>query len=63
MTIREMQYAIQDAIDDGTNGITDDAILETKVGANGKREFFAVVPGRDENGLNPALDRWVKLGD
>jgi len=62
MTIREMQYAIQDAIDTGDNGVTDDCILETRIGANGKREFFAVVPGRDENGLNPVLEKWVKLG-
>lgn len=62
MTIREMQYAIQGAIDDGTNGVTDDCTLATKLDDHGKREFFAVVPGRDENGLNPTLDKWVKLG-
>ena len=62
MTIRELQYAIQDAIDDDATGVTDDCVFETKVDANGKREFFAVVLGRDGNGLDPALDKWVKIG-
>lgn len=57
MTIRELQYAIQQAIDE--EGLPDTAFVDTIPGC--PHDVYAVVPGRDENGLNRQLDRWFNL--
>ena len=58
MTIREMQYAIQAAIDEG--GVPDDATLVARPTDNGTVEFYAVTrPPEIPNGTMP---KWFKLG-
>lgn len=57
MTIRELQYAIQQAIDE--KELPDTAFVDTIPGR--PKDIYAVVPGRDENGLNMQLDRWFNL--
>ena len=60
MTIREMQFAIQAAIDDDANGITDDATLVARPTENGTIEFYAVTPPPEIPNGKPI--RWHKLG-
>ena len=57
MTIRELQYNIQSAIDT-TEGITDNAAVKFWDG-----KIYAVEIGRDENGeYDPSRDKWHEIG-
>ena len=56
MTIRDLQYAIQDAID---RGVPDNAFFEAIRDDAGRVEFFAV----DYNGTpNPLNTKYTSLG-
>lgn len=58
MTIRELQYNIQSAIDTA-EGITDHAVVKIWDG-----KIYAVEIGHDEKGeYAPSLDRWHLLGE
>ena len=57
MNIRELQYAIQSAIDTA-EGITDNAVVKIWDG-----KIYAVEIGHDENGeYDPSRDKWHELG-
>lgn len=57
MTIRELQYNIQSAIDTA-EGITDNAAVKVWDG-----KIYAVEIGRDENGeLDTSRDKWHEIG-
>ena len=55
-----MQFAIQAAIDDDANGITDDATLVARPTENGTIEFYAVTPPPEIPNGKPQT--WLKLG-
>ena len=57
MNIRELQYAIQSAIDTA-EGITDNAVVKIWDG-----KIYAVEIGHDEKGeYDPSRDKWHELG-
>lgn len=57
MTIREMQYAIQEAID---KGIADDATLVAQPTEDGTIAFYAVT--NEKHDPNGKLAVWTRLG-